>query len=146
DVEQIALGEAAACARTVTGELRCWGRLYDVVYPSGGGTVHFVAPTIPPTARTEVGTATELAMGKDHACIVYETSAVGCMGTNGSLQSLYHVSRYVLEEVTLRPLTESPVGFVRLALGDDHSCGLTTSQTVYCWGATTHGQIMASCV
>jgi len=142
DVEQIAAGESAACARIKGGEIRCWGRLYDVDY---GGT-RYTAPTTPPTVLDDVRAGVDIAIGKEHACVVYGTSAVGCMGANRSLQALYDYDARVLERVTPRPLQQSPVGFRRVALGDAHSCGLTSDHTIYCWGATAAGQIPVSCV
>jgi alpha-tubulin suppressor-like RCC1 family protein len=31
--------------------------------------------------------------------------------------------------------------FAAISAGTQHSCGLTTSQVVYCWGLNNHGQL-----
>jgi len=144
NIDQIALGDAAGCARTVLGDVECWGRLYDVVYEGGNGVLrHYYSPPRTPTTLPEVQATTDIALGKDHACVVYGTSAVGCMGTNRWRQSLGDTfGSDVIETISPRPPSMSPYGFRRLALGELHACGLTNDNVVYCWGGSTNGQIL----
>lgn len=145
DVAQIAAGDSAACARTRAGQVLCWGRLYEVTYPAGSGETSHVAPVIPPTVF-DAPPVEEVALGRDHACVVYGTSAVGCMGAARDGQAYVLGSGpAVVTQLTPRALAHSPFGFRHLALGDRHTCGITNDHAVWCWGATANGQIPVGC-
>lgn len=136
---KIAVGGTSACARTSTGDVTCWGRLYDF----DAYSVHQTSPILPPTLLDAAATL-DVAAGTAHACVVYGTSGVGCVGSNFTSQSA-PVASYALSALTPRSPAQSPYGFRRLALGGGHSCGITTGNVVYCWGDARDGQIPTTC-
>lgn len=136
---KVAVGGTSACARTSTGDVTCWGRLYDF----DAYSVHQTSPILPPTLLDTAATL-DVAAGTAHACVVYGTSGVGCIGSNFTAQSA-PVASYALAMLTPRAPAQSPYGFRRLALGGGHSCGITKSNVVYCWGDARDNQVLANC-
>lgn len=59
-------------------------------------------------------------------CIITQSAAVACRSSHNPTE------------------TTEPTGglaLVSLAVGDDHTCGLTPAGAVWCWGRNTHGQL-----
>ncbi len=116
---QIALGDTRSCARLADGTVRCWG---------SGALV--------PQAVPEVTSATSVAVGASHACVV-ESGAVRCWGENGDGQ----LGDGTTETRELPTRVSGLSDVVQLALGDHHSCARLEDGTVRCWGCGEWGQV-----
>jgi alpha-tubulin suppressor-like RCC1 family protein len=63
--------------------------------------------------------------------------AAFCWGRNGYGQ----LGDGTLASVNYPVPTQGGLTFVTLAVGQDHTCGLTGDGTAYCWGADDYGQV-----
>lgn len=116
-VVDIGLGRNSGCAVDERGRMRCW-------YPKDGkiraGFVELPSPV------------TEVAVGAEVWCLVYEGGESGCvLGEYGIDRSDF--GRY-------EPVRSSHASYTALSAGDFHVCGLTDEGIVYCWGHNGAGQ------
>jgi alpha-tubulin suppressor-like RCC1 family protein len=132
-VAGVSAGGGHTCAVDFAGSLRCWG--WNFYGQLGDGTVldKYVA-----TAATLPETALSVACGGRHTCVLLVSGNVMCWGDNdgGQLGS---------EEVATSSVPIAvgglPGAASALAAGDGHTCALTASGGVLCWGANDRGQL-----
>ncbi len=86
-----------------------------------------------------------LAAGHGHTCLLRADGSLHCWGANGCGQLGYGITTPVGDDETPR---EAGLGSVEvgasvrgLALGDDHTCVITSSGAVRCWGCGLHGRL-----
>ncbi len=130
---QIATGFSHSCALTTTGAAYCWGR--NLNGQLGDGT------KIDRSSPTPVSTTLSFAsidVGFSHSCGVTEAGATHCWGSN-SLGQL-GAGALVSEQLTPGPVSGGPAAFSYVRAGYNHTCGLDTAGTVWCWGANNRGQ------
>jgi len=130
----IASGNAHVCGLTTTGILYCWGG--NMMGQTGiGSTAH---PVLVPTLAAAGSSFVSVFAGGNHTCGLTAQGAAHCWGSNDGAQ----LGRgfYSSEEVTVGPV-QGGLTFVRLALGQSHTCGLTQTGAAYCWGQNDVGQI-----
>jgi alpha-tubulin suppressor-like RCC1 family protein len=104
---------------------------------SGTDLSNVSAPDLAPTApaRRSISAATtpavRLFMGSGNMCVLDPAGASKCWGRNNDGQ--------LGNAGTSDVLTPTPIGgglsFAMLGVGDNASCGVTTSGAAYCWGA-----------
>jgi alpha-tubulin suppressor-like RCC1 family protein len=139
DVVAIAAGEYHTCALTTLGAVECWGddsfgQLGDG--EAGGNTLTAYGPYF----AFIIG-ATAIAAGGTHSCAVTLGANTKCWGSNefgelGNGGSGGLVPAAVLDSNYV-PIT----GVVAVAAGQNHTCALSTSGGVRCWGDGTYGQL-----
>jgi alpha-tubulin suppressor-like RCC1 family protein len=119
---RVSAGERRTCLLTPRGESQCWG--YDARFE-----------VRPPQMR---GLRLKSLSAGSHACGVTTTGAAFCAGnnTNGQLGDGTTASRYESPAAVQGGLT-----FASITAGIGHTCGLTVSGDVYCWGASDVGQL-----
>ena len=132
---RVAVGETHICALTNAGEVRCWGSNDSGQLGDGSRAGQRVTPV--QTAGLGSGVAT-VATGTRHSCALTASGGVRCWGHNvyGQLGNGTTTDRSVAADVT--GLTG---GIVAFAGGSEHSCALTTSGAVKCWGLNSDGQL-----
>ena len=136
-VENVEVGGRHVCARRADGRVYCWGHagapeLGGSEPPSGSSGVKYVA------LRSANGP--EVAGGKSHTCAVRSgmKATVKCWGSNDSGQLAADPATLPLAAA---PLTiEGVSGITALAAGDQHTCVLSETGTISCWGANAFGQ------
>ena len=117
------------CGISTTGATYCWG-----MTGIGEGAVPSQAPAVLGGGVT----FSSLAFGRDHACGLTADRRAYCWGKNDLGQ---------VGDNTSGNRRETPVAvaggtaFVALAAGGNHSCGLTETGTVLCWGANNTGAL-----
>jgi len=123
-VAAVAAGSLHTCALTTAGGVKCWGENF-------GNT-----PTDVPGATAGI---TAIAAGFLHSCALTASGGVKCWGSGGSGQ---------LGNGTNTPYSASAVDVVGLTSGvtaiaawNDHTCALTTSGGVKCWGRNLDGEL-----
>ncbi len=133
----ISLGFWHACGLTSAGSAYCWG---DNTYGELG-----TGDTISSTTPRAVATSLKfhaLAGGSIHQCAVATTGQTLCWGANFAGQ--------LGDGTTTRRLTPTPVlttqsfATVRASRVNSifgHTCGITSSGDVYCWGFNSIGQL-----
>lgn len=132
-VTAIAAGAAHTCAIDDQAQLWCWGQNVRGEVGDGSGQPRVLTPTMIATGVTQV------AVGADHSCAI-SGGRVRCWGQNLDGQSGQPTVGVV---ATPTEVTGSGAGWIAVAVGARHSCGIkqvtASEQRVFCWGADAHG-------
>ncbi len=130
----VAAGESHTCALTTGGGVRCWG---DNGYGQlGDGTM--TDRTTPVKVPGLISGTAAVAAGAYHTCALSANSGVKCWGANEYGQLGDGTTTQRSTPVNVDGLTS---GVLAIAAGDYHTCALTASGGVKCWGSNDHGQL-----
>ncbi len=133
-VTYLASGWSHTCSLSGGGAMKCWGD--DGHGQLGLGTM--IRRSTPSTAIQFGATATALAVGNNHTCALTNSGDAKCWGDNryGQVGDGSFGQRSM-------PTTVSGLGSGNTALvaGAWHSCALTSSSGVKCWGMNSLGQL-----
>lgn len=131
---QTAAGTNHTCALTALGSVKCWGN--NFLGQLGDGTT--VNHTTPVDVAGLSGIARFIDVGGDHTCAVTEVGGAKCWGSNnrGQLGDNTTINRYT--PVDVLGLSN---GVTAVAGGEYHTCALTTTGGVECWGGNSAGQL-----
>lgn len=131
----LALGSGHGCVATAAGTVRCFGD--DSLGQLGtlGNPANQVTPDV---EATNLEGIIEVSAGQSHSCARTALGEVYCWGDN-----TYGQIGGVLGESHEDPQLVSLGGALvtTLALGDNHSCALTVTGSVWCWGRGDLGQL-----
>lgn len=132
---KISVGEATICALLASpvGTVKCWG------YGSSGQLGVASPPSstaTPQTITTLGGPATDIASAEFHACAVVG-GALKCWGANYSNQIQNNATPEFETPVVAGGVTS---GAALAAPGNNHTCLVTTSGAIKCWGSNYAGQ------
>jgi len=133
-VVAIAAGLQYSCALLATGGVRCWG--WNLSGQLGNGST--TDSSTPVTVTNLAGTAVAIAAGTYHACALLASGAVQCWGLN-SYGELGNGS--TTNSSTPVAVTNLAGSVTAIAAGGYHTCALTTSGTMQCWGRNLDGQL-----
>ena len=133
-VASITAGDLHTCAVMVAGGAKCWGHNgYGQLGDSTNN--HQSAPT------DVVGLASGVVAidgGEFHTCAVMAGGGVKCWGSNASGQL---GNGDTFERDTPVDVSGLANGAIAVAAGDNHTCALTSTGGVRCWGANFTGQL-----
>ena len=136
---QIDAGGTHACGLTTNGSAYCWG--LNSSGQLGIGT--FVSDSVP---RLVTGglSFSQVSAGISHTCGVTASNTIYCWGSNGAGQlGIGSTGGSSPEPTQVTPAT--PLVFVQVSAGSDHTCATTTSgglaSGAYCWGNDGNGQL-----
>jgi len=134
----IATGSGHACAILKDKTLKCWG---DNTYGQVGDGRKLTQGKEErwfPTYVHNNFNIVQVALGESHSCALDEFGQIKCWGRN----NLGQVGTGDSDSVRVIPenvvLNEKAKG---VALGSNHTCTLTESAKIYCWGDNTKGQL-----
>ena len=92
---------------------------------------------MPTTASAS--TATSISMGGDHSCAVTDAGALTCWGSNFSGElgdgTNHHKSLVPVDVVGMSS------GVSAVSAGGWHTCAISTSGGLKCWGSNFYGQL-----
>ena len=131
----IAAGETHTCLRRGNGQALCWGGDDDGQLGNGIGYGYVASPFPPQGLESGV---VGVAAGAYHSCARMNDASLRCWGANftgqlgdGSLS----------RRTTPTPVVQlGPVG-TSVAAGALHTCALTASGALRCWGSNQYGQL-----
>jgi hypothetical protein len=139
---QIVAGSRHVCALTLAGQAYCWG--WNPDGDLGNGLTGF---SLTPGAVSGSHTFTSLTAGSVHTCGLDTAGAAWCWGGDalGELGVDWSTSCPGPSGVVHCSLTPVAVRggltFKQLSAGVTHTCGVTTSNDVYCWGSANYGEL-----
>ena len=122
---------AHTCAVTASGEIRCWGS--NDFGQLGRGTISEPSPVAPITIGASGDGMIEVDLGGYHTCARQRIGRLWCWGGNHDWQIGFEdqIDRALPEQLT----SGSPFqGVVDGAAGTWHSCGVTGTGELWCWG------------
>jgi alpha-tubulin suppressor-like RCC1 family protein len=135
--ENVEVGGRHVCARRADGRVYCWGNLGAPELggsepPSGGSGAKYVP------VRSANGP--EVTGGKSHTCAVRSgmKATVKCWGANDSGQLAADPA--TLSSAAAPVAVGGVSGITMIAAGDQHTCALSETGTISCWGANAFGQ------
>ncbi|MGE0870601.1 MAG: RCC1 domain-containing protein [Kofleriaceae bacterium] len=87
--------------------------------------------------------AIAIGTGGDHACAIRDDTSVWCWGRNnhGHLGNSSTTDSAVAVQVTMLSNSMPLLGAVTVGAGRDHTCAITSSSGVWCWGLNDVGQL-----
>lgn len=133
-VVKVATAAYSTCALTEDGAVRCWG-LNGSGQVGDGTSVNRSTPVL--VSGLESGVVA-LAAGWEHMCALTRAGGVKCWGAGSSGQLGRGSSAFSRVPVDVFGLSE---GVVAISAGYVHSCALTGSGAVRCWGGNFTGQL-----
>jgi alpha-tubulin suppressor-like RCC1 family protein len=135
-IAQITTGDRYSCSRTTTGGVKCWG--FNITGQLGDGTTTSRTTAVDVTGLTSGVASIAADHSSGHSCAVTISGGAKCWGYNflGQVGDGTTTNRSTATDVT--GLTS---GVASITTGGNHTCALTTSGGVKCWGANTNGQI-----
>ena len=138
---KIFAGQSRTCGIAVApaGKLYCWGE-------GGNGQLGIGANSSvsTPTAVNSALTFSSVASGWDFTCGLTTTGQTHCWGTGryGTLGT--SVSTTTSQNSPVRVAGDP--GFVSLAAGNQHVCGVTAAKVTHCWGRNRVGSLTADVI
>jgi alpha-tubulin suppressor-like RCC1 family protein len=133
----VTAGNRFTCGRRGTGGAACWGKNDSDQLGTGATSGLFANPVAVSGLTAVVG----MAAGRvSHSCAVDATGTATCWGSNsrGQLGNGTTIDSNQAAKVISGP---GVLSYIAVAAGDSHSCGLTISGVVGCWGANDRGQL-----
>ena len=137
-LQAISAGGSHTCALTTAGGVKCWG--YNYYGQLGDGSTTYRTAAVDVT-----GLATGLqaiALGGLHSCALTTAGGVKCWGYNANGQL---GDGSTTQRTTAVDVTGLATGLQAISIGGDasssHSCAITTSGAVKCWGSNDYGQL-----
>ncbi len=131
---EVTTGSLHTCA-VVTGAAKCWGS--NLGGKLGDGTT---TNRLTPVDVVGLGSGVaQISAANNHTCALTPAGAVKCWGLNGAGQ---------LGDANLPIAASTPVnvsglgsGVAQISTGFSHTCALTTTGAVKCWGLNSAGQL-----
>jgi alpha-tubulin suppressor-like RCC1 family protein len=150
NVIAVAVGGEHSCAVTNSGAVKCWGS--DYYGELGDGSTHQRVKPVPVSGLSKG--VVQISAGGYHTCAVTKAGAARCWGYNGYGQ-LGLGTKSGPDDCNGSPCSTTPGQVKGLSRGiwaisagtnfegdsQDHTCALTKSGTVKCWGYNFYGQV-----
>jgi alpha-tubulin suppressor-like RCC1 family protein len=131
---QVVAGGEFACVRLVDGTVQCWGRGNRGQIGSGKtGDVNRPTPVMLAEKVVHIGA------GAEHACAVGMSGAVFCWGEVGGGRLGNNVMPTGIMNKPIAAM--APAEFTQVTAGMTHTCALSRTRQVTCWGTSTYGQV-----
>jgi alpha-tubulin suppressor-like RCC1 family protein len=134
DAISISAGGSHTCAVTQTGHVKCWGNNYSGQLGNGTKQTGMVPTEIP--GLTDV---VAISAGSEHTCAVLRDGGAKCWGKN--LNGRVGDGSGKLFIFSPVDVAELGADIVSISAADEHTCALTGTGNVKCWGRNTEGQL-----
>ena len=145
NIIQVSGGDLYTCALTSSGGVKCWGHGDGRLGNDGStSTNHPVDVVDGDESTTPLANIVQISAGNYHTCALTSSGGVKCwgQGINGQLgndgsTSTNHPVDVVDGDESTTPLAN----IVQISVGGYHTCALTSSGGVKCWGHGDYGQL-----
>ncbi|MCP4523651.1 MAG: prepilin-type N-terminal cleavage/methylation domain-containing protein [Candidatus Gracilibacteria bacterium] len=139
DINQIDVAGNMSCAKDTSGDLFCWGNY--VHHDTGvGGELRNSENSSTPLLMSGIGSVSDFSLGGLHICAINGSSDLKCWGDKGSSRLGFYPSGGTTFH--RRPSSHTTLADVKdIEVSRNHSCAITNSDEVYCWGLEKNGQI-----
>jgi alpha-tubulin suppressor-like RCC1 family protein len=134
DFSSVSAGTTHTCGVTTTSEPYCWG---DASFGKLGNGSDVGISTIPLLVQEDFAVSS-VAVGTGHTCAVTTANQAYCWG-DGDFGKLGNGFDGELSTTPSPVLTN--LNFTTITAGEDHTCGVTTTNELYCWGDGRDGQL-----
>jgi alpha-tubulin suppressor-like RCC1 family protein len=135
-VASVSAGGYHTCAVTTSGGLKCWG--YDFEGNLGNDAALTNKPTPVDVFGLTSGVAS-VAAGTQHTCAVTTSGGLKCWGNDAKGQ--LGNDAFLTDKSTPVDVLGFTSGVASVAAGGDHTCAVTTSGGLKCWGDDSQGQL-----
>lgn len=129
----VSAGGLHACGVDVSGGAWCWGNNTWGQLGDGGNTA-----ALSPRAIGTGQSWTAISGGASHSCGIDAAGAGWCWGANASGQLGIGSTTNAAQPVSVMSGGQA---YTAISAGQSHTCALTSSNRIYCWGANTKGQL-----
>lgn len=125
------------------GTFRCWGSAANFCTGWGGALPEDIGDNETPASVGDVPAgfgARDLDLG-EHSCAVSNTGEVRCWGNDDAGQLGLGTSAAPAKSAQESVPATVGVEAEAVAVGERHTCAVTASATIRCWGFNSHGQL-----
>ena len=149
-INQLATGDAFACALLDDGGVKCWGAYtsgqwgYMASYSATGNNRPYV------NFGPESNSVVKISAGDEHTCVVLNDGRTKCFGRNSSGQlgqgnTIWYGQTNDMSDDTLLPFISLGTNktVVNIKGGAYHTCAVFSDNTAKCWGGNGYGQLGA---
>ena len=133
-VAAISAGRFHTCVLTHSGAVKCWGE--NLEGQLGDGTEK--GSSVPVDAKGLDSREAAITAGGSHTCALSDSGAAKCWGANFSGELGNGTEKNSSLPVDVSGLGS---GMAEISAGTNHTCALTDSGAVKCWGANRYGQL-----
>jgi alpha-tubulin suppressor-like RCC1 family protein len=133
-IKSISARQSNTCVVTATDTVKCWGSNLSGLLGSGTS----VAQSYLPIDLVGAANVQSLAVGGDHACLLLKTNSARCWGSNvyGNLGNTTRANSPRLLDIS------SALSGTKMSVhGVSHTCFITATDTVKCFGRNVEGQL-----
>ncbi len=133
-VMAVAAGVTHTCALTRAGGVVCWGRNAEGQLGNGGRK----DATTPVAVKGLTSGVRAISAGDSHTCAITDQGRIACWGSGGEGQLGNRTTMSSRVPVTVVGLAR---GAVAVSAGSGHTCAITPTGGVACWGANDDGEL-----
>lgn len=134
DISNIDAGDQHICAVTSSDEVKCWGDNANGQLGQGG-LLESAVSIFKPSFTEPI---TKVAASSNHLCALTSSGQVGCWGSNDYRQLEDSFNKAIADPIMMTGLGSDVLD---ISVGSFHSCAVTASGAVKCWGDNIYGQL-----
>jgi len=143
----IATASDEVCGVTLTNRGYCWGSDVSGQIGDGEGSdlCQYACRKVPTPLAGDLDLST-ISVGAEHACGVTLGGVGYCWGTGvyGVLGVPEELCNQDVARCAAPVAVSGGLTFSSIQAGNEHTCGLTTGEVLYCWGSNVQGQLGAA--